>query len=206
MASPTSIHFVRHGHVHNPKNILYGRLPGFRLSEMGREQAQAAADVLREVPFGVAFSSPQPRARQTAEIILAGRNGLEPSISPLIDELYTPFEGRPISEMAARQWDIYTGIEPEYEQPADLVARLQQFITGVRQNYAGQPVLAVTHGDLIAFLLLWAKGLPLEPGSKEKLDTLGLGDSYPATASITTLTYQTTMANEMPTLEYVRPY
>jgi probable phosphoglycerate mutase len=206
MASPTSIYFVRHGHVHNPEKILYGRLPGFRLSEMGRRQAEAAADVLRETPFAAAFSSPQLRARQTAEIILAGRNGLEPSISPLIDELYTPFEGRPISEMAARRWDIYTGIEPQYEQPADLVARLQQFIAAVRQDYAGQAVLAVSHGDPIAFLLLWARGFPLDPSSKEKLDTLGFIDSYPATASINRLTYQTAMTDEIPALEYVRPY
>jgi broad specificity phosphatase PhoE len=206
MVNPTFIYFVRHGHVDNPKNILYGRLPGFRLSEMGREQAQAAATALREVPFAAAFSSPQLRARQTAEIILAGRNGLEPSISPLIDELDTPYEGRPISEVAARKWDIYTGIEPQYEQPADLVARLRQFIAEVRRNYTGQPVLAVTHGDLIAFLLLWVKGFSLEPGSKEKLDTLGLADSYPATASITTFTYQTMMEDETPGLSYARPY
>jgi broad specificity phosphatase PhoE len=206
MASPTSIFFVRHGHVYNPQKILYGRLPGFRLSEMGREQAEAAADALRQVPFAAAFSSPQLRARQTAEIILAGRNGLEPSLSPLIDEVDNSFEGRSICDIAARKWDIYTGIEPQYEQPADLVARLQQFIAVVRRDYAGQPVLAVTHGDLIAFLLLWIKGLPPEPGSKEKLNTLGLADNYPATASITTLTYQTMMADESPALDYVRPY
>lgn len=206
MTNPTSIYFVRHGHVHNPQKILYGRLPGFRLSQMGRQQAEAAAGALRQIPFAAAFSSPQLRARQTAEIILAGRNGLEPAISPLIDELYTPYEGRPISEMAARGWDIYSDIEPHYEQPADLVHRVQQFIADVRQNYAGEAVLAVSHGDVIAFLLLWVKGLPLESGSREKLDTLGLADSYPVTASIITLTYQTTMADETPSVKYVRPY
>jgi broad specificity phosphatase PhoE len=206
MTTQTSIFFVRHGHVYNPEKILYGRLPGFRLSDEGRQQAQAAANALRETPFAAAFSSPQPRARQTAEIILAGRNGLEPTISPLIDELYTPFEGRPISEAVARRWDIYTGIEPEYEQPADLVARLRQFIVEMRRDYAGQTVLAVTHGDPIAFLLLWAKGFPLEPDSKEKLHTFGFTDSYPATASITTFTYHPTAPEEAPGIEYVRPY
>ena len=205
MVKPTSIHFVRHGHVHNPRRVVYGRLPGFRLSEMGREQAQAAAVALRDKSISAAFSSPQLRARQTAEIILAGRDGLTLAISPLINEIYTPFEGRPVSEMAACNWDIYTDIGPEYEQPFELVARLRQFIAEVRQNYAGQQVLAVTHGDPIAFLLLWAKGFPLEPGSKEKLATLDLSDNYPATASITTFTYNSAMA-DLPKIEYLRPY
>jgi len=64
----------------------------------------------------------------------------------------------------------------------------------------------VTHGDLIAFLLLWIKGVSLEPGNKERLDALGLSDNYPATASITTLVYQTMAEDEVPGIGYVRPY
>ena len=30
------VHLVRHGEVHNPDGILYGRLAGFHLSEAGR--------------------------------------------------------------------------------------------------------------------------------------------------------------------------
>ena len=68
MTTQTSIFFVRHGHVYNPQKILYGRLPGFRLSDLGREQAQAAAVALRDIPLAAAFSSPQLRTRQTAAI------------------------------------------------------------------------------------------------------------------------------------------
>jgi broad specificity phosphatase PhoE len=39
----TTIHLLRHGEVHNPTKVLYGRLPGFRLSERGLEQAEVAA-------------------------------------------------------------------------------------------------------------------------------------------------------------------
>ena len=35
----TTIHFVRHGEVHNPDHILYERLPGFHLSDRGRRMA-----------------------------------------------------------------------------------------------------------------------------------------------------------------------
>ena len=40
----TRVHVMRHGEVHNPEGILYGRLPGYRLSERGQSQAQAVAD------------------------------------------------------------------------------------------------------------------------------------------------------------------
>ena len=35
-----TVHLLRHGEVYNPDRVLYGRLPGFRLSELGVEQAQ----------------------------------------------------------------------------------------------------------------------------------------------------------------------
>ena len=56
--SKTTIYLMRHGHVHNPQNILYGRLPGFSLSEMGIGQAQAAGEWLADKPISAIYSSP----------------------------------------------------------------------------------------------------------------------------------------------------
>ncbi len=206
MPEPTAISFVRHGHVHNPQKIVYGRLPGFGLSETGQQQARAAAAVCRDWNLAAAFCSPQLRARQTAEIILAAHPGLSLSVSPLLDEVHMPYDGYSLSEMTARNWDIYTGVGPEYEQPADLVARMRQFLNHVRQEYPGQHVLAVSHGDPIAFLILWAKGMPLRADQKETLTRLGFTDDYPQPASITTVTFQTVAADERPGLGYVKPY
>ena len=63
----TTVHVVRHGEVHNPTHILYGRLPGYRLSELGVQMAKLAAKSLagRDVTHLVA--SPLERAQQTAE-------------------------------------------------------------------------------------------------------------------------------------------
>ncbi|MEV7908248.1 histidine phosphatase family protein, partial [Streptomyces anulatus] len=43
MAETTIVHLLRHGEVHNPANILYGRLPGYHLSETGRQMAELVA-------------------------------------------------------------------------------------------------------------------------------------------------------------------
>ena len=65
-AAPTAriVHLVRHGEVANPRGVLYGRLPGFHLSEDGRLMAKAAADYLAGRDVTVLLSSPLERARR----------------------------------------------------------------------------------------------------------------------------------------------
>ena len=45
----TVVHLLRHGEVHNPDKILYGRLPNFRLSETGRHQAEVVAKAFTDI-------------------------------------------------------------------------------------------------------------------------------------------------------------
>lgn len=73
----TTLHLMRHGEVHNPTGVLYGRLPGYRLSERGQEMAERVAAHLsggldgprRDVT--VLFASPLQRAQETAAPIAA---------------------------------------------------------------------------------------------------------------------------------------
>src|SRR5437867_537926 len=69
MAAATRIHLVRHGKVENPRRIVYGRLPGWRLSEEGRRQALAAAAWLAARGIAAVYTGPLERARETAETI-----------------------------------------------------------------------------------------------------------------------------------------
>ncbi len=203
---PTQISFIRHGHVNNPQNIIYGRLPGFSLSDAGRLQAQRAAEALRDVSLSALFTSPRERAVQTAQIILAAHPSLTCQTSALIDEIHIYLEGHPAAEGAALNWDMYTGMPAGYEQPEDIAARAERFITEMRRDYAGQHVAAVSHGDVIAFALLRVLGEPQRPNLKHTLDRFGVTDDYPAPGSIVTLTYHTAAPDEIPELHYLRPY
>ena len=58
----TTIHLVRHGEVENPKGVIYGRLPGYHLSERGKRQAEQSADRLKDADIGLIVVEP-PRAR-----------------------------------------------------------------------------------------------------------------------------------------------
>ena len=48
-SSELRIHVMRHGNVHNPKEVYYGRLPRFHLSALGRKQAVEGAERLASV-------------------------------------------------------------------------------------------------------------------------------------------------------------
>ena len=71
VSTETVVHLLRHGEVENPSKILYGRLPGFRLSSLGEQMAKAAAQALAARDITHVVASPLERARQTAEPIAA---------------------------------------------------------------------------------------------------------------------------------------
>ena len=66
----TTVHLLRHGEVHNPDKVLYGRLPGFRLSELGHEMAQRAAQALSARDVTAVIASPLERAQQTFYVFI----------------------------------------------------------------------------------------------------------------------------------------
>lgn len=207
MPSPTIISVVRHGHIVNERGVFHGRLPGFPLSEEGVAQAKAAAGVLLNDPVAVIFTSPMLRARQTAQILQASRSERPPvQEEPRLNEVYTPFDGRPKAELDARDWDLYTGVDAEYEQPATILNRVLAFLHRVRRLYAGQYVVGVTHADLVAFLWLWVLKQPVNVDNRRRLADFGLADAYPATASVSTFSFYTLDPEERPQYRYVRPY
>ncbi len=65
-ATRTVVHLLRHGEVHNPQKILYGRLPGYRLSDAGRAMAEGIADHLAGSDITYLAASSLTRAQETA--------------------------------------------------------------------------------------------------------------------------------------------
>jgi broad specificity phosphatase PhoE len=61
------IHLVRHAEVHNPDGILYGRIPGYHLSELGFRMADVAAESLAGRPVTRLVASPLQRAQESAK-------------------------------------------------------------------------------------------------------------------------------------------
>ena len=89
----TVVHVLRHGEVHNPEGVLYGRLPDFHLSVRGREMADRAAAALADRDVVSVIASPLDRAQETAGPI-ASVHGLEIITDPRVIEAGNVFEGR----------------------------------------------------------------------------------------------------------------
>ncbi len=161
----TTVWLARHGEVHNPGNVLYGRLPRVGLTEEGRRQAQALADFLESRPLVGIYSSPMLRARKTAEVILRGHPELG-RVRQDIDliEVRTGWEGEPLADLEQIDWDFYTHPRnPEDESLVAIRTRMERWLSRVLRRHAGGEVVGVSHGDPILILVGTLSGLRLEP-------------------------------------------
>jgi broad specificity phosphatase PhoE len=205
-STETAISFIRHGNVHNPASVVYGRLPGYRLSALGRRQVGAAAEHLRSVRFDRFVCSPLLRAQETAQIVRRYHPAAPFVSSESVNEVRTYFEGLPERVLEARGWDMYTGIGGVYERPGEIAGRMRAFVQELLWSGAGGRIAVVTHGDPLAFAIVALMGGPLTPAEKNALKPYGITDGYPATGSVTTLIYRSGDVAERPELFYVRPY
>jgi broad specificity phosphatase PhoE len=188
--SATTIYFIRHGSVDNPKNIFYGRLPSFGLSTEGRQQVRALNSFFREKSITRIISSPLLRARQTSREIAKFFQSIPISISSNLSEIKTPFDGLPLSELDARNWNIYSDTQAPFEQPIDVFNRSASFIRKTIREFPGKQIIAVTHADVIVFLLLWVHGYEVNYPNKSLIEHKKIDIPFPAPASVTTLIFQ----------------
>ena len=92
----TIVHLIRHGEVHNPEGVLYGRLPDFHLSDLGRKMAERVADSLAGNDVKAVVASPLDRAQETAAPI-AARHDLDVGTDARLIEAANFFEGKKFS-------------------------------------------------------------------------------------------------------------
>jgi broad specificity phosphatase PhoE len=94
----TRIHLVRHGEVHNPDGVIYGRLPNFGLSQLGQQMAEASADQIRSSGAKVSrlLVSPLQRTLESAKPI-AERYNVPIEVEDEIIEPDNIFEGHSVS-------------------------------------------------------------------------------------------------------------
>lgn len=151
MAEETRIHVVRHGEVHNPTGILYGRLSGFRLSEAGQAQAAAVGDFLAERDIVAVIASPLQRAQETAAPI-AARHNLPVDSDPDLIESANFFEGRRVSpgDGAWRDprvwWQLRNPFTPSWGEPYSQIAeRMVTAVEKARARATGHEAVCVSH-------------------------------------------------------------
>lgn len=158
----TYIYVIRHGEVHNPDGILYGRLPGYGLTERGRKEVYHTADFLRNKQIDLIYASPLMRARQTAEIIRKFLNLNTVHISKDIIEIQTSYQGIPFADLNPIQSEIYLQPKAKTDETVEQIAlRMVEFVRFLEKEYRGKRIVFVSHGDPIMALTAIIKNMPM---------------------------------------------
>ena len=198
-AQTTVVHLVRHGEVENPTRVLYGRLPGYHLSPLGRAMAERVAETLADRDITVVVASPLERAQETAEPIAAAHGVAVRSDARLI-EAANVFEGLTfgVGDGLLRRpghWrHLRNPFRPSWGEPyVEQAARVQAAMAGAREAARGHEAVCVSHQLPIWVTRCAVEGRRLWHDPRHRQCTL---------ASLTSFTYQ---GDRIVGIEYSEP-
>ena len=160
----TVVHLMRHGEVHNPAGVLYGRLDGFHLSDLGQQMARLVAVHLEANDITHVVASPLERAQETAAPIAADQ-GVEIATDARVIESENQFEGRSVGRkdlLHPRNWHLFRDItKPSWGEPyEDIATRMLAAVADARDAARGHEAVIVSHQ-----LPIWITRLALEKRS-----------------------------------------
>lgn len=151
MKEKTIVHLVRHGEVFNPERVLYGRLPGYRLSDRGRAQAAATAASFSGHDVRYLVASPLTRAQETAQPFSEVLN-LSIDTDPELIESGNTFEGLRIKGVRSQLWNpkwwpyMKNPLLPSWGEPyADIAHRMMGAVERARDKARGYEAICVSH-------------------------------------------------------------
>lgn len=160
------LHLVRHGEVHNPERVLYGRLPHYRLSDTGRGMARSAAEYVASLdrPVTTLRCSPLQRAQESAEPF-AELFSLDPVIEERVIEPTNVFEGTQMRRalMNPLNWrHLRRPSLPSWGEPyVSIAERVEQAMNSAWDETPEGDVVFVSHQAPIWITHLHVAGLPL---------------------------------------------
>jgi broad specificity phosphatase PhoE len=187
---PRVVHVVRHGQVHNPEGVLYGRAAGYGLSELGRQMAERLGEYFADAPLVHLVSSPLQRAQETMAPIAARHPDLEVHIDDRVIEAANVFEGKSFgkrNEILLRPsswWSLRNPLRPSWgEAYTSIVARMRTALADAASHAIDGEALIVSHELPIWMARSWAEKRPLVHDPRRRQARL---------ASVTTFTYSGT--------------
>ncbi|MEU5833118.1 histidine phosphatase family protein [Streptomyces diacarni] len=142
---------MRHGEVHNPEGVLYGRKPGYHLSDLGRRMADRVAEHLEGRDITHVAASPLERAQETATPV-AKAHGLDLATDARLIEAGNVFEGKTfgVGDGALRRpenWrHLRNPFRPSWGEPyLEQVVRMRAAIETAKDAARGHEAVCVSH-------------------------------------------------------------
>jgi len=163
VSTRTVVHLLRHGEVHNPQGVLYGRLPGYHLSERGRQMADVVATDLADHDVTLVIASPLERAQETATPIAASHH-LPIFTDVRLIEAGNTFEGKKfgVGDGSLKHPSLWPKLvnpfRPSWGEPyARIAARMLAVVDRARAEAVGHEAVLVSHQSPV-----WIARLALE--------------------------------------------
>ena len=174
----STVHVIRHGEVENPKKILYGRQPGWRLSERGQAMAQVIGEWSKDIDLGALHVSPLQRAQETAAPISAAHNIAITTDERLI-EAANIFEGKSfepgsgVLKHPASWRHLYNPFKPSWGEPyEEQINRMLAAIFAAKDAANGKDAIVVSHQLPIWSLRSAIEGRSLLHDPRKRICTL----------------------------------
>jgi len=164
----TRVYLVRHADVENPQRVLYGHLPGFPLSALGRDQAAALGRRLRDRGIRRILHSPLERAAETARLIceqLPEPVPLVPEPALLEAEIGRYLQGVPYWQIPVRRplWLVHKarrGLLPGDEALDQMGGRVVGVMHRVAREHPDEASVLVSHADPLQAAWVLMDGRP----------------------------------------------
>jgi broad specificity phosphatase PhoE len=199
MTETTVVHLMRHGEVHNPEGVLYGRLPDYHLSDLGRQMAERVAEHLAGHDITHVVASPLERAQETAAPI-GKAHGLDIAVDERLIEAANVFEGKVfgVGDGALKNpsaWrHLINPFRPSWGEPfVEQAVRMMAALAAARDAARGHEAVAVSHQSPIWTARSFAEKRHLWHDPRKRQCSL---------ASITSFTYE---GDELVSIGYSEP-
>lgn len=159
---------MRHGEVDNPQRLVYGRLPGFGLTSLGKKQAAKAGRYLKSLKIKpeIIITSPLLRTKTTAKILGEFFSGVEIVEERAIIEGDLGWEGKVEANLVKKGiWEVYLNAPNEIktgETFAGIQKRGVEWLESFLSKEKYSEFVIVSHKDVIRTLTVFLEGRPLD--------------------------------------------
>lgn len=176
-----AVMLMRHGETDwNRAGRVMGRNP-VELNDLGRRQVEAAARFARAIKPDLIVTSPLVRARQTAELMAAGLDGVSIIEDPAIAEvMYGRWEGMVYHDLINDPYYVeYRKAPLQHPTPGgETIKQVQErgveAVTRVLADHPGARIMFVSHGDIIRTVLCHFLGLELSHFHRLRVDNASI--------------------------------
>jgi broad specificity phosphatase PhoE len=209
----TTVHLLRHGEVHNPTGVLYGRRDGFHLSELGRTMAQRVADVVGGRDITHIVSSPLERAQETASPLAEVRE-VDIVTDARVIESTNVFEGETfgvgdgVLKRPAAWKHLWNPFRPSWGEPyKQVAARMLAGVYDARDAARGHEAVVVSHQLPIWITRLHVEGRSFLHDPRRRQCTLCSLTSFTFEGDrLTSLSYSEPAADLIPVQDRTAPF